>query len=89
MAKTKQIQAHKRDNRKRAKNKYLVTEEEVLSETPDSSTDTNRINNHHVVENRRRPYQGYLEQKEDREREEKQVDNNKVKKRETCQNSQK
>eukprot|EP00972_Heterocapsa_arctica_P010900 1596470-Heterocapsa_arctica.AAC.1 len=47
MAKAKQIQAHKGDKRKKANNKNPVIEEEELSETSDSSTDTNRINNHH------------------------------------------
>eukprot|EP00972_Heterocapsa_arctica_P004276 635037-Heterocapsa_arctica.AAC.1 len=63
MAKVKQIQAHKRDKRKKAKSKDPVTDEEELCETPDSSTDTNRINHNHVVENRRRQYQGYPDQK--------------------------
>eukprot|EP00972_Heterocapsa_arctica_P019946 2942125-Heterocapsa_arctica.AAC.1 len=71
MPKAKQIQAHKRDKRKKATNKDQLTEEEELCETPDSGTDANRINNH-VVENRRRQSQGYLDQKEDREREEEQ-----------------
>eukprot|EP00972_Heterocapsa_arctica_P104696 15430298-Heterocapsa_arctica.AAC.1 len=66
-AKAKHIQAHKRDKRNKAKNKGPVTEEEELSEAPDSSTDTHRINHHHVVENRRKQSQGYLDQKEDRE----------------------
>eukprot|EP00972_Heterocapsa_arctica_P065256 9634905-Heterocapsa_arctica.AAC.1 len=67
MAKAKHIQAYKRANDNKTQNKDLVTEESGLGEVPGSSNDTNSIANLHMVENRRKQYQGYLDQKEDRE----------------------
>eukprot|EP00972_Heterocapsa_arctica_P019805 2921621-Heterocapsa_arctica.AAC.1 len=61
MAKAKPIQAHKRDKSNKAKNKDPVAQEEELIENLDNSN-TNRNNYLHVVENRRRHYQGYLDQ---------------------------
>eukprot|EP00972_Heterocapsa_arctica_P028276 4158042-Heterocapsa_arctica.AAC.1 len=87
MAKAKQIQAHKRDKCNKANNTDQLTEEQELSETPDSGTDTN-LNNNQMVENRRRQYQGYFDQKEDREREEETVYNTKDNKQETSQTYQ-
>eukprot|EP00972_Heterocapsa_arctica_P008238 1205454-Heterocapsa_arctica.AAC.1 len=69
MAEAKHIQAHKRDKHNKAQKKDLVTEESGLGEFPGSSNDTNSIANLRLVENRRKQYQGYLDQKENRERE--------------------
>eukprot|EP00972_Heterocapsa_arctica_P058167 8581889-Heterocapsa_arctica.AAC.1 len=86
MEKAKQIQAHKINKCKKTKNKDQLTDEQELSETPDSGSDIN-LNNDHLVENRRRQYQGYLDQKEVRVREEEKGDNTKEHKRDTRTNS--
>eukprot|EP00972_Heterocapsa_arctica_P041902 6180207-Heterocapsa_arctica.AAC.1 len=65
MNKANQIQAHKRDKHIKTQNKDSENIE---------SGDTLNI---HAVENRRQQYQGYLDQKEDRETEEKSTVKNK------------
>eukprot|EP00972_Heterocapsa_arctica_P101462 14950635-Heterocapsa_arctica.AAC.1 len=63
MEKAQHIRAHKKNKCKRTNNTEQLIEEQEISETPDSGNDINP-NNEHLVESRRRQYQGYLDQKE-------------------------
>eukprot|EP00972_Heterocapsa_arctica_P104933 15465376-Heterocapsa_arctica.AAC.1 len=69
MEKAKQIQAHKRNKCKITNNAEHIAEEQEIRKESDSANDTNP-DNEHLVENRRRQYQGYLDQKEVRLRKE-------------------
>eukprot|EP00972_Heterocapsa_arctica_P031434 4629457-Heterocapsa_arctica.AAC.1 len=77
MNKAKQIQAHKMDKHNKAQNRAA------------EDIDPGDTTNPHVVENRRQQYQGYLDQKEDREKEEKSTVKNNDLKRKFKDNRQK